>query len=173
MTSLVTRYLLRENKAQHKLRSKVAYCLDTQKAQAVHVSRTPPASRRLALPASSPTSCVTEQQVCSSGHMTWDPPLLFGNFSVVARWFPGEAARVRTSTGFIGLDSPSNEASITMGFHGLGWLGGNGEGPHRYQHGIYADVARRASRAAHAPVGWIHSCSARQGHAGLYRAIWW
>ena len=61
--------------------------------------------------------------------------------SVVARWFPGEEHTVQTATGFIGLDAPNNEASITMGFHGAGWLGGNKEGPHRYQHGIYADVS--------------------------------
>ena len=99
--------------------------------------------------------------------MTWDPPLLFGNFSVVARWFPGEAARVRTSTGFIGLDSPSNEASITMGFHGLGWLGGNGEGPHRYQHGIYADVARRAMAAGPRTLRWVGSTAAARGMGTL------
>ena len=99
--------------------------------------------------------------------MTWDPPLLFGNFSVVARWFPGEAARVRTSTGFIGLDSPSNEASITMGFHGLGWLGGNGEGPHRYQHGIYADVARRAMAAGPRTLRWVGSTAAAHGMGTL------
>ena len=89
-----------------------------------------------ALPASTPTLCRTQAQVCSSGHMTWRPSLLYGNFSVVARWFVGEG--LETSTGFIGLDAPGNEASITMGFHGAGWLGGNGEGNHRYQHGIYA-----------------------------------
>jgi len=91
-----------------------------------------------ALPAATPTLCRTESQVCSSGHMTWDPNLLYGNFSVVARWFVGSS--LETSTGFIGLDSPKNEASITMGFHGPGWLGGYGENNHRYQHGIYAHV---------------------------------
>ena len=89
-----------------------------------------------ALPAATPTRCRTEAPVCSSGHLTWNPPLVYGNFSVVARWFVGSS--LETSTGFIGLDSPTNEASITMGFHGAGWLGGLGEGNHRYQHGIYA-----------------------------------
>ena len=91
-----------------------------------------------ALPSSAETACKTSRQVCSSGHMTWNPNLLFGNFSIVARWFPGTGSALKTSTGFIGLDSPGNEASITMGFHGTGWLGGGGEGPHKYQHGIYA-----------------------------------
>ena len=100
----------------------------------------------LALPSSTPSACKTEQQVCSSGHLTWNPPLLYGNFSVVARWFPGAEAEVKTSTGFIGLDSSGNEASITMGFHGSGWLGGNGEGAHRYQHGIYAHVKQAHNR---------------------------
>lgn len=95
----------------------------------------------LALASSTATLCTTEQQVCSSGHLTWNPSLRYGNFSVVARWFPAAAHNgVNTATGFIGLDSPSNEASITMGFHGADWLGGNGEGAHRYQHGIYAHV---------------------------------
>ena len=74
-----------------------------------------------------PTLCATRRQVCSSGHLTWDPALLYGNFTVVARWFPGAPSVAETSTGFIGLDSTGNEASITMGFHGAGWLGGNGE----------------------------------------------
>ena len=94
----------------------------------------------LALASGTGTACKTEQPVCSSGHLTWNPNLLYGNFSVVARWFPaGGGAGLATSTGFIGLDSPGNVASITMGFHGQGWLGGNGEGPHKYQHGIYAN----------------------------------
>ena len=99
-----------------------------------------------ALGSSIATSCRTTQQVCSSGHLTWNPVLKFGNISVVARWFPGSQGTVQTATGFIGLDAPGNEASITMGFHGVGWLGGHGEGPHRYQHGIYADVRKSHNR---------------------------
>jgi len=92
------------------------------------------------LPSSVATTCSTRKQVCSSGHMTWNPNLLYGNFTVSARWFPGSSSSLKTSTGFIGLDSPGNEASITMGFHGAGWLGGNDEGNHKYQHGIYSNV---------------------------------
>ena len=75
----------------------------------------------------------------SSGHATWTPLLKYGNFTVVAKWFPGSEESVSTATGFIGLDSDGNEASITMGFHGDGWPT-SGEGSHKYQHGIYADV---------------------------------
>eukprot|EP00947_MAST-08B_sp_MAST-8B-sp1_P006290 g6290.t1 len=81
-----------------------------------------------------------------SGHLTFNPPLLYGNFSVSARWFPGTKANVSTATGFIGLDADGNVASITMGFHGDGWLGGHGEGAHKYQHGIYADVKKSHNR---------------------------
>ena len=90
-----------------------------------------------------------------SAHNSFDPPLFYGSFEVVARWFPtaaanasagpGAAAAVATATGFIGLDSPSNEASITMGFHGDGWPTA-GEGAHKYQHGIYAHVAGSHNR---------------------------
>ena len=101
-----------------------------------------------ALPSSTPTACKTKLQVCSSGHLTWNPPLVYGNFSVQAQWFNGAAPAnsVDTATGFIGLDANGNVASITMGFHGAGWLGGNGEGPHRYQHGIYANVKKSHNR---------------------------
>ena len=103
-----------------------------------------------ALGSAAPTACHTERPVCASGHLSWNPTVRFGNFSVVARWFPSEAGGVRTTaetaTGFIGLDAPGNEASITMGFHADGWLGGHGEGSHRYQHGIYADVAKSHNR---------------------------
>ena len=95
----------------------------------------------LALPSSVHTACSTKQQTCSSGHMTWNPVLVYGNFSVRAQWFPSATGKsVDTSTGFIGLDANNNIASITMGFHGAGWLGGNGEGGHRFQHGIYSNV---------------------------------
>jgi len=93
------------------------------------------------------TSCQTERPVCSSGHMTWNPKLRYGNFSVVARWFPGgSGGSAKTATGFIGLDSDGNEASITMGFHGDEWMGDHEEGPHKYQHGIYADVSKTHNR---------------------------
>jgi beta-glucanase (GH16 family) len=86
-------------------------------------------------------------QVCSSGHLTWNPPLVYGNFSVKAQWFNANTGKsVETSTGFIGLDSNNNMASITMGFHGAGWLGGNGLGTHRYQHGIYSNVTMTHNR---------------------------
>jgi hypothetical protein len=63
---------------------------------------------------------------------------VYGNFTIVARFFPGSADQVNTSTAFIGLDTNSNSASITMGFHGAGWLKGDGTGPHQYQLGVYA-----------------------------------
>ena len=51
---------------------------------------------------------------------------------------------LNTSTAFIGLDSASNSASITMGFHGAGWLGNTlspsankTAGPHQFQTGVY------------------------------------
>jgi hypothetical protein len=92
-----------------------------------------------ALPSTAKTTCGDiKYQVCSSGHMTWKPPLLYGNFTIVARFFPGSADQVNTSTAFIGLDTNSNSASITMGFHGAGWLKGDGTGPHQYQIGVYA-----------------------------------
>ncbi len=81
----------------------------------------------------------------ASGHLTWNRDVLYGNFTVVARWFPGNKANVSSATGFIGLDSPGNEASITMGFHGDGWPE-NGEGSHKYQHGIYSDVKKNHNR---------------------------
>lgn len=81
----------------------------------------------------------------TSGHATWNPNLLYGNFTVMAKWFPGGSDVVSTATGFIGLDSDSNEASITMGFHGDGWPKSS-EGSHKYQTGIYASVSESHNR---------------------------
>merc|ERR1711966_169547 len=79
----------------------------------------------------------------SSGHAQFEPFVLYGNFTVVAQWFPDDNQTshgdTSTATGFIGLDSPHNTASITMGFHGEGWQKGP-EGKRNYQMGIYADV---------------------------------
>ena len=58
------------------------------------------------------TSCNSN---VTSGHITWQPAVLYGNFTVVAKWFPGPKTYVQSSTGFIGLDSPDNVASITQG----------------------------------------------------------
>lgn len=80
----------------------------------------------------------------NSGHATWRPSLLYGNFTVTAKWFPGPASAVSTATGYIGLDSPANDASITMGFHGEGWPLGNA-GSYSYQTGVYADNSRGTS----------------------------
>ena len=88
----------------------------------------------------------------TSGHLTWQPSVLYGNFTVVARFFPGGKANVSSATGFIGLDAADNQASITMGFHGDGWFN-DGEGPHKYQHGIYA-VSGLESRAKQARGIW-------------------
>ena len=104
-----------------------------------------------ALPLSVETSCNVKRRVCSSGHMTWNPPLLYGNFTIVARFFPGDAAAVNTSTAFVGLDTNSNSASITMGFHGAGWLKGDGTGPHRYQIGVYAHNRDKHFKRPHTP----------------------
>ena len=76
----------------------------------------------------------------SSGHLVWSTPVLYGNFTTVARWFPGTVAMVRSATGFIGLDSAGNEGSITFGFHG-GGSPATGTGPHGFQLGAYRDVA--------------------------------
>lgn len=80
----------------------------------------------------------------NSGHATWKPALLYGNFTVTAKWFPGPSSVVSTATGYIGLDSSANDASITMGFHGEGWPMDNA-GSHRYQTGIYADNSKGTS----------------------------
>lgn len=77
----------------------------------------------------------------TSGHASFNAPFLFGNFTVVARWFPGVQADVQSATGFIGLDGPNNIASITQGFHGKGCPKGT-EGEFAYQHGVYADVTK-------------------------------
>ena len=77
----------------------------------------------------------------TSGHLTWNPALLYGNVTVVARWFPGPTADVQSATGFIGLDSPDNVASLTQGFHGAGCPKG-GPWPLGYQIGGYANVNR-------------------------------
>lgn len=87
------------------------------------------------------SSCGAES---NSGHATWNHGVLYGNFTVTAKWFPGASADVSTATGFIGLDSNGNEASITMGFHGDGWPKEN-EGSHKYQHGIYATNSKGTS----------------------------
>ncbi len=81
----------------------------------------------------------------ASGHLTWQPNILYGNFTITARFFPGGERNVSSATGFIGLDAAGNKASITMGFHGDGWFN-EGEGAHKYQHGIYADVKKTHNR---------------------------
>ena len=91
--------------------------------------------------AESKSLCKTSKPSCSSAHNEWSPRLLYGSFETVARWFPGPQSSVYTATGFIGLDEPSNTASITMGFHGTGFPDPNkpGTGAHKYQHGIYGN----------------------------------
>jgi beta-glucanase (GH16 family) len=88
-----------------------------------------------------PTKCGNVQ----SGHVTFNPAITYGNFTIVARWFPGDNSTVSSATGFIGLDANGNEASITMGFHGNGWRKAD-EGEFKYQHGIYADVSKSHNR---------------------------
>ena len=80
---------------------------------------------------------------CKSGHMLFNPMLLYGTVTVRARWFPGTQNNVNTSTGFIGLDSPTNIGSITFGFHGKGWLGhdkGADDFSHEFQTALYSNV---------------------------------
>ena len=122
-------------------------CTNMTRAATTFSAATGMTHTTLALPTSMHTACSTKKQVCSSGHLTWNPPIVYGNFSVRAQWFNSATGKaVDTSTGFIGLDANDNIASITMGFHGAGWLGGNGEGAHRYQHGIYANVKQSHNR---------------------------
>eukprot|EP00054_Salpingoeca_dolichothecata_P016716 m.98590 g.98590 ORF g.98590 m.98590 type:complete len:264 (+) comp22112_c0_seq1:136-927(+) len=101
----------------------------------------------------------------TSGHLTWNPSVLYGNFTVVARWFPGTEKTVSSATGFIGLDAPNNEASITMGFHGLGWPKDE-EGPFRYQHGIYADVKEDHNR------GYTNTTVNIADNFNTYNLVW-
>ena len=82
--------------------------------------------------------------------MTWKPELVYGNFTIVARLFPGSSDQVNTSTASIGLDSNNTDASLTMGFHGAGWIGGGG-GPHEYQIGVYAHNRDKAHKRPHLP----------------------
>lgn len=77
----------------------------------------------------------------SSGHLVWNPSVLYGNFTTVAKWFSGAQADVMSATGFIGLDSPANEGSITLGFHGEG-SPQMGTGRHGFQLGAYRNVSR-------------------------------
>ena len=75
--------------------------------------------------------------ICTSGHMTFNRDILYGTFIVKALWFPGTTQNVSTSTGFIGLDSNGNVASIVFGFHGNGW--DNEEFSHNFQTDLYAN----------------------------------
>ena len=90
--------------------------------------------------ATGPTHCGAS---CTSTHLTFSPKVLYGNFTTVARWFgEGTSAAARaTATGFIGLDSPGNEASITIGFHGSGW-DGDADFGRKFQTALYKDVSK-------------------------------
>ena len=112
--------------------------------------------------------------VCSSGHMTWRPSLRYGNFSILARFFPGTPAQVNTSTAFIGLDSASNSASITMGFHGAGWLGNTltpaankTAGPHQFQTGVYCCGHRGRDRGQTPAINTAEDMSTSFNRYGL------
>ena len=73
--------------------------------------------------------------ICISGHMTFNTNILYGTFIVNAKWYPGHTKDVNTSTGYIGLDSDSNTASIVFGFHGKGWIGDNDQDfAHKFQY---------------------------------------
>ena len=85
----------------------------------------------------SPSSC---GGICKSGHMEFNENLLYGSIIVKAKWFPGPASQVNTSTGFIGLDA--EPSSITFGFHGKGWIGDNDQD---FSHEFQTDCYRNAS----------------------------
>ena len=80
-------------------------------------------------------------------------------------FFPGPEAQVNSSTGFIGLDSPGNVGSITMGFHGQGWPAYDGP-PFRYQHGIYADSKKSHHR------GYVDTGSVSIAELNDYGLLW-
>ena len=82
-----------------------------------------------------PTNC---GGICSSGHMTFNKDILYGTFIIKALWFPGTKQNVSTSTGFIGLDSIQNIASIVFGFHGNGWK--NEDYSKKFQTDIYQNI---------------------------------
>jgi beta-glucanase (GH16 family) len=94
-------------------------------------------------PAAGTATC--RKATVSSGHATWRSTK-YGNFTVVASWFDGAEADTNTSIGYIGLDSASNQASITQRFDGAGWAHGRYPwvmcGPHRYQHNLYANNSK-------------------------------
>ena len=74
-------------------------------------------------PLKSATKCGA---LCQSGHLTFDPILLYCHITVIAKWYPYTNLTINntyTGEGFIGLDSNKNIGSITFGFHGdnLNW----------------------------------------------------
>jgi len=73
------------------------------------------------------TTRLSEQTSCgglaTSGHAEFKDVVLYGDFTIVAKFFPGPESVVRSATAFIGWDSDKNQASITFGFHGKGWDG--------------------------------------------------
>lgn len=78
--------------------------------------------------------------ICKSAHLVFNHEFVHGTIKVVGRWFPGSVEQVSTATGFIGLDSEGNKASITMGFHGAGWSGDDAFGS-KFQTALYASVS--------------------------------
>eukprot|EP01049_Picozoa_sp_SAG25_P020472 SAG25_NODE_7052_length_509_cov_0.992683_1_plen_65_part_01 len=60
-----------------------------------------------------------------------------------------------------------------MGFHGSGWLGGEGEGPHKYQHGIYSDVRQSHNRQYTTTQGDISTTFHRYGLLWTPRLVEW
>lgn len=77
-------------------------------------------TQKLATPAA---DCGSKPGLCLSGHASYHKALLYGDFTIVAKFFPGAADLVRSATGFIGWDADGNTASVTYGFHGKGWDG--------------------------------------------------
>lgn len=84
---------------------------------------------------STPTQC---GGLTTSGHMHFIPSLLYGNITVIARWFPGNANTVNTSTGFIGWDN--NEACALFGLHGAGYHYNPDNNTYDFTHEIQTQV---------------------------------
>jgi beta-glucanase (GH16 family) len=56
----------------------------------------------------------------TSGHMTWSPAFLYGNVTIVSKWYPGDVDVVKSAEGYIGIMGPGNTDCIYFGFNGAG-----------------------------------------------------
>eukprot|EP01084_Bolivina_argentea_P168034 291497_1 len=108
-----------------------------------------------------PSSC---GGICKSGHMEFNQDILYGTFIVKAKWFPGPAINVNTSTGYIGLDA--EPSSITFGFHGKGWQNGQD-----YSHEFQSDCYRNA-KEGHSPMVVKTPNTDLADNINTYELIW-